>query len=166
MQKIGILSDTHGCWDEKFAKYFPECDEIWHAGDIGSEDVLTRLEAVKPVRAVYGNIDSHVLRSICPETLRFKVEDVEVLLTHIGGYPGKYESRIRTAIYASPPQLFVCGHSHILKVMYDKSLRMLCVNPGAAGWYGFHNVRTLIRLVIDGDKIRDLEVIELGTGKD
>jgi putative phosphoesterase len=162
MQKIGILSDTHGCWDEKFAKYFSECDEIWHAGDIGSEDVLTRLEAVKPVRAVYGNIDGHIIRTLCPETLRFKVEDVEVLLTHIGGYPGKYEPRIRPSIYAFPPQLFVCGHSHILKVMHDKSLRMLCVNPGAAGRYGFHNVRTLIRLAIDGDKIRDLEVIELG----
>jgi len=163
MQKIGILSDTHGCWDEKFAGYFSECDEIWHAGDIGSEEVLTHLEAIKPVRAVYGNIDGHILRSLCPETLRFKVEDVEVLLTHIGGYPGKYEPRIRSAIYASPPQLFVCGHSHILKVMYDKSLRMLCVNPGSAGWYGIHTVRTLIRLVIDGDKIRDLEVIELGS---
>jgi len=164
MQKIGILSDTHGCWDEKFTKYFSECDEIWHAGDIGSEEVLTHLEAVKPVRAVYGNIDGHVIRSMCPEILRFKVEDVEVLLTHIGGYPGRYEPKIRPVIYASPPQLFVCGHSHILKVMYDKSLRMLCVNPGAAGWYGIHTVRTLIRLVIDGDKIRDLEVIELGTG--
>jgi putative phosphoesterase len=161
MQKIGILSDTHGCWDEKFAIYFSECDEIWHAGDIGSEDVLIRLETVKPVRVVYGNTDDHVIRSLCPETLRFKVENVEVLLTHIGGYPGKYEPQIKSAIYTSPPQLFVCGHSHILKVMYDKNLRMLCVNPGAAGWHGFHNVRTLVRLVIDGDKIRDLEVIEL-----
>ncbi|GHT62928.1 phosphoesterase [Bacteroidia bacterium] len=161
MRKIGILSDTHGWWDEKFVQYFSECDEIWHAGDIGSEEVLTRLEAIRPVRAVYGNIDGYEIRGLCPETLHFKVEDVEVLMTHIGGYPGKYEPRIRSAIYASPPQLFVCGHSHILKVMYDKGLRMLCVNPGAAGKYGFHNVRTLIRLVIDGGKIRDLEVIEL-----
>ncbi|MDR2621877.1 MAG: metallophosphatase family protein [Dysgonamonadaceae bacterium] len=163
MQKIGILSDTHGCWDDKYAGYFSGCDEIWHAGDIGSEEVLSRLEAVKPVRAVYGNIDGHIIRSLCPEILRFKIEDVEVLLTHIGGYPGKYGPKIRKEIYASPVQLFVCGHSHILKVMYDKGLQMLCVNPGAAGWYGFHNVRTLVRLVIDGDKIKDLEVIELGT---
>jgi len=162
MQKIGILSDTHGCWDEKFAKYFSECDEIWHAGDIGSEEVLTRLKAIKPVRAVYGNIDWYDIQSMCSETLRFKIEDVEVLLTHVGGYPGKYSPRIMPEIYTSPPQLFVCGHSHILKVMYDENLRMLCVNPGAAGWYGIHTVRTLIRLVIDGDKIRDLEAIELG----
>ncbi|MDR0733831.1 MAG: metallophosphatase family protein [Dysgonamonadaceae bacterium] len=164
MQKIGILSDTHACWDEKFAKYFAECDEIWHAGDIGSEEVLRNLETVSPVRAVYGNIDGHIIRSQCTETLRFKVESVEVLLTHIGGYPGKYDPRIRSAIYASPPRLFVCGHSHILKVMYDKSLRMLCVNPGAAGKYGMHQVRTLIRLAIDGETIKDVEVIELGTG--
>jgi len=163
MKKIGILSDTHGCWDEKYDQYFSECDEIWHAGDIGSEEVLTGLKAIKPVRAVYGNIDNYIMRSLCPEILRFKVEEVEVLLTHIGGYPERYEPRIRPAIYASPPQLFVCGHSHILKVMYDKSLQMLCVNPGAAGWSGIHTVRTLIRLVIDGDKVRDLEVIELET---
>ncbi|MDR0768545.1 MAG: metallophosphatase family protein [Dysgonamonadaceae bacterium] len=161
MRKIGILSDTHGYWDEKFTEYFSECDEIWHAGDVGSEDVLTRLEAIKPVRAVYGNIDGHIIRSFCPETLRFKIEDIAVLLTHIGGYPGKYEPKIRKEMDASPAQLFVCGHSHILKVMYDKSLRMLCVNPGAAGRYGFHHVRTLVRLVIDEDKIKDLEVIEL-----
>lgn len=161
MQKIGILSDTHAYWDEKFAKYFSECDEIWHAGDIGSEQVLANLETIRPVRAVYGNIDGHIIRSLCPETLRFKVEEVEVLLTHTGGYPGRYEPGIRQVIYASPPQLFVCGHSHILKVMYDKNLRMLCVNPGAAGRYGFHTVQTIIRLVIDGDKIKDLEVIEL-----
>jgi putative phosphoesterase len=162
MRKIGLLSDTHACWDEKFEKYFSECDEIWHAGDIGSEEVLNCLETIKPVRAVYGNIDGHIIRSKCPETLRFRIENVDVLLTHIGGYPGNYSPMIKRAIYDSPPKLFVCGHSHILKVIYDKKLQMLCINPGAAGKYGFHQVRTLVRFSIDGDKIGDLEVIELG----
>jgi putative phosphoesterase len=161
MKKIGLLSDTHACWDEKFTVYFAECDEIWHAGDIGSEEVLNRLEALKPLRAVYGNIDGHIIRRACPGVLRFKVEEVEVLLTHIGGYPGRYEPGIRQAIYANPPKLFVCGHSHILKVMHDKNLQMLCINPGAAGKYGFHTVRTIMRFVIDGTNIKDLEVIEL-----
>jgi putative phosphoesterase len=160
MKKIGLLSDTHGYWDEKFAHYFSVCDEIWHAGDIGSEEVLHRLEALKPVRAVYGNIDGYPLRTLCPPLLRFKVEAVEVLLTHIGGYPGRYEPGIRSELYAHPPKLFVCGHSHILKVIYDKHLQMLCVNPGAAGKYGFHSVRTLMRFVIDGEDIREMEVIE------
>ncbi|GHT05118.1 phosphoesterase [Bacteroidia bacterium] len=161
MRKIGLLSDTHAYWDDKFAQYFSECDEIWHAGDIGSEAVLHQLEAIKPVRAVYGNIDSHLLRAICPQTLRFEVEQVEVLLTHIGGYPGKYAPEIRQEIYANPPKLFVCGHSHILKVQYDKHLQMLCVNPGAAGKYGFHQVRTIVRFTIDGKDMKDMEVIEL-----
>ncbi|MDR0833113.1 MAG: metallophosphatase family protein [Candidatus Symbiothrix sp.] len=161
MTKIGLLSDTHAYWDDKFAHYFSACDEIWHAGDIGSEDVLNRLEAIKPVRAVYGNIDSYALRAKCPQTLRFDVEDVSVLLTHIGGYPGKYAPEIRPEIYAQPPQLFVCGHSHILKVQYDKRLQMLCINPGAAGKYGFHQVRTIMRFIIDGPEIKNMEVIEL-----
>jgi putative phosphoesterase len=162
MKRIGLLSDTHGYWDEKFAHYFSVCDEIWHAGDVGSEDVLNRLKALKPVRAVYGNIDGYPIRAACPKILRFTVEAVEVLLTHIGGYPGKYDADIRRELYAHPPQLFVCGHSHILKVMYDKKLQMLCLNPGAAGKYGFHTVRTLMRFVIDGENIRDMEVIEIG----
>jgi len=161
MIKIGLLSDTHFYWDDKFIQYFSECDEIWHAGDIGSEDILQRLEAIKPVRAVYGNIDGHLLRTICSKTLRFEVEGVSVLLTHIGGYPGKYAPEIRQELYANPPQLFVCGHSHILKVMYDKNLQMLCVNPGAAGKYGFHQVRTIVRFAIDGKEIKNMEVIEL-----
>jgi predicted phosphodiesterase len=122
-----LLSDTHAYWDEKFAHYFAGCDEIWHAGDIGSEGILNKLQALKPVRAVYGNIDSHLMREI----------------------------------YAHPPKLFVCGHSHILKVQYDKNLQMLCVNPGAAGKYGFHTVRTIMRFAIDGKEIKDMEVIEL-----
>ena len=161
MIKIGLLSDTHFYWDDKFIQYFSECDEIWHAGDIGSEDILQQLEAIKPVRAVFGNIDDHYLRTICPKSLRFEVEGVSVLLTHIGGYPGKYAPEIRRELYANPPQLFVCGHSHILKVMYDKNLQMLCVNPGAAGKYGFHQVRTIVRFAIDGKEIKNMEVIEL-----
>lgn len=161
MKKIGLLSDTHGYWDDKFAAYFSECDEIWHAGDIGSEEVLNKLERLKPLRAVYGNIDGHLIRSVCPKTLRFKMEEVEVLLTHIGGYPGRYSPEIKQELYSNPPKLFVCGHSHILKVVYDKSLKMLCMNPGAAGKYGFHAVRTILRFVIDGNNIKELEVIEL-----
>ena len=162
MKKIGLLSDTHTYWDEKFAHYFSECDEIWHAGDIGSEDVLNRLKALKPVRAVHGNIDDSQIRAICPRILRFKVEEVEVLLTHIGGYPGKYDLFIRADLEEQTPNLFVCGHSHILKVMYDKQRQMLCVNPGAAGKSGFHHFRTLIRFVIDGKDIKNMEVVEMG----
>lgn len=161
MKKIGLLSDTHAFWDDRYANYFADCDEIWHAGDIGSEEVLRRLEMLKPVRAVYGNIDSHLLRQEYPEKIRFSVEGVDVFLTHIGGYPGKYNPALKAEIYANPPKLFVCGHSHILKVMYDKTLNMLCVNPGAAGNFGFQHVRTLLCFVIDGENIKDLEVIEL-----
>jgi putative phosphoesterase len=161
MIKIGVISDTHAYWDDKFADYFSECDEIWHAGDIGSEEVLNRLEMIKPVRAVYGNTDGHLIRLRCPEILRFRVEEADVLLTHIGGYPGNYAPKIRYQIYASPPTIFVCGHSHILKVMFDKSLNMLCINPGAAGISGFHQVRTILRFVIDGSVAKDMEVIEL-----
>lgn len=161
MQKIGLLSDTHGCWDDKYETYFSECDQIWHAGDIGSEDVLHRFEKFKPLRAVYGNIDGHLIRMACPEKIRFEVEGVSVLMTHIGGYPGKYSPLIKSELLSNPPQLFVCGHSHILKVMYDKHLNMLCMNPGAAGKFGFHQVRTLLRFVIDGKNITNLEVIEL-----
>jgi putative phosphoesterase len=161
MKKIGLLSDTHAYWDDKFVRYFSGCDEIWHAGDIGNQSVLNQLENLKPVRAVYGNIDSHLLRATCPKILRFKIEEVNVLLTHIGGYPGKYEPAIRPELYNNPPQLFVCGHSHILKVIYDKNLQMLCLNPGAAGKYGFHQVRTIMRFAIDGHDIKNMEIIEL-----
>jgi putative phosphoesterase len=161
MRKIGLLSDTHAYWDDKFAQYFSECDEIWHAGDIGSEEILTRLEAIKPVRAVYGNIDDYLIRAACPRVLRFEVEQVSVVLTHIGGYPGKYDSSIRQELYAEPPQLFVCGHSHILKIQYDKKLNMLCLNPGAAGKYGFHQVRTIMRFAIDGKEMKNMEIIEI-----
>jgi putative phosphoesterase len=161
MLKIGVISDTHGYRDDKFTVYFSECDEIWHAGDIGSEEVLNRLEMIKPVRAVYGNTDNHLVRMRCSEILRFRVEEVDVLLTHIGGYPGKYAPQIYREICASPPTLFVCGHSHIVKVMYDTSLKVMCINPGAAGISGSHLVRTILRFVIDGSAIKDMEVIEL-----
>ena len=161
MQTIGLLSDTHGWWDEKYATYFASCDEIWHAGDIGSADVALRLSAIRPLRAVCGNIDGYPVRQMYPKTLHFTVEDVSVMMTHIGGYPGRYEPAIRAELYETKPQLFVCGHSHILKVTVDKRLNCLCLNPGAAGKSGFHTVRTLMRFVINGADIRDMEIIEL-----
>jgi putative phosphoesterase len=161
MKKIGLLSDTHGYWDTKYETYFGSCDEIWHAGDIGSLDVAVNLSTIKPLRAVYGNIDGQPLRQQFPKTLHFKVEEVSVMMTHIGGYPHRYEPSIRKELFETRPQLFIAGHSHILKVIYDKTLECLHINPGAAGKYGFHVVRTLIRFVIDGKAIKDLEVIEL-----
>ncbi len=162
MKKIGLLSDTHNYWDEKYEIHFADCDEIWHAGDIGSLELANKFEAIKPFRAVYGNIDDFSTRKVYSETLRFTLEGVEVLMTHIGGYPGRYEPRIRPQLYTRPPKLFISGHSHILKVMYDKNLECLHMNPGAAGKYGSHRVRTLLRFVLDEGNIRDLEVIEIG----
>ncbi|MCD8309799.1 MAG: metallophosphatase family protein [Prevotellaceae bacterium] len=161
MVKIGLLSDTHAYWDEKYLHYFEPCDQIWHAGDIGSLEVAEKLAAFRPLRAVYGNVDGQELRVRYPQTLRFTVEEADVLVKHIGGYPGRYDPSIRETILAHPPRLFISGHSHILKVKYDKALGLLHVNPGAAGIYGFHKVRTLVRFVIDGGTFRDLEVIEL-----
>lgn len=162
MKKIGLLSDTHGYWDERYARYFEPCDEIWHAGDIGSLEVADRLAALRPLRAVYGNIDGRELRLRFPQTLRFEVEGAEVLMKHIGGYPGNYDPSVRGSLFTRPPQLFVSGHSHILKVKYDKTLSMLHINPGAAGKQGFHRVRTLVRFAIEAGRFSDLEVIELG----
>ena len=161
MKKIGLLSDTHGHWDDKYITHFNECDEIWHAGDIGSMEVAEKFEAFKPFRAVYGNIDGQDLRQVYPENNRFTVEGVDMLMTHIGGYPGRYDRRIKNLLFAKPPQLFISGHSHILKVMFDKKIQTLHMNPGAAGIYGFHQVRTLLCFVLDKGDIRDLEVIEL-----
>lgn len=162
MIKIGLISDTHSYWDDKFSLHFSDCDEIWHAGDIGSEELCSQFESLgKKFRAVYGNIDNHKIRSFYPESLRFSLENVDVLITHIGGYPGKYIPAIKSILNIKPPQLFICGHSHILKVIYDKSYNMLCVNPGAAGKYGFHKVRTLVKFVIDNGNIKDMEIIEL-----
>ena len=162
MMKVGLLSDTHGYWDTRYAEHFKDCDEIWHAGDIGSEELISRLAEIKPVRAVYGNIDGQDIRIQYPKSAVFMAEEVKVLLTHIGGYPGRYAPEIRKELYDVRPNLFIAGHSHILKVMFDKTLNCLYMNPGAAGISGFHQVRTLIRFCIDGQKIQDLEVIELG----
>lgn len=161
MTRIGLLSDTHGYWDERYLKYFKDCDEIWHAGDIGSLELAERLAAFRPLRAVYGNIDGQDIRIRYPETNRFTTDGADVLMKHIGGYPGKYDPSIRGQIFVHPPKLFISGHSHILKVKYDKTLGLLHINPGAAGKYGFHKVRTLVRFTIDCGNFSDLEVIEL-----
>lgn len=161
MKRIGLLSDTHAFWDEKYLKYFESCDEIWHAGDIGSLEIAERLAAFRPLRAVYGNIDGQDIRQRYPQTLRFTVEKAEIVMKHIGGYPGRYDRSIFSTLLMHPPKLFISGHSHILKVMHDKTLGMLHINPGAAGNYGFHKVRTLVRFSINDGHFGDLEVIEL-----
>lgn len=161
MTRIGLLSDTHGWWDDRYLQYFEPCDEIWHAGDIGSLEVAQRLADFRPLRAVYGNIDGQELRRLFPQALRFTVDGAEVVMKHIGGYPGRYDPSVAGSLLARPPKLFVSGHSHILKVKYDKTLGLLHINPGAAGRQGFHTVRTLVRFCIDQGQFSDLEVIEL-----
>ena len=161
MKRIGILSDTHSHWDDKYLIHFADCDEIWHAGDIGSEIIIDQLEAFRPVRAVYGNIDGAQMRRRFKETLRFCIEDCEVLIKHIGGYPGRYDASIRKELYENPPQLFISGHSHILKVIFDNKLNCLHINPGAAGKQGWQQQRTLVKVTIDGKTFKDLEIIEL-----
>ena len=161
MTKILLLSDTHSYIDDRILEYASQADEVWHAGDIGSLGVTDTLATAKPVRAVYGNIDDAKARQEYPENLRFMCEGVDVWITHIGGYPGRYDRRVREEIYRNPPKLFICGHSHILKVMPDKKLGLLHMNPGAAGKHGFHKVRTMLRFEIDGEKIQNLEVIEM-----
>jgi putative phosphoesterase len=160
--KIGLLSDTHGWIHPRLFDLFAGCDEIWHAGDIGNIETADKLAAFRPLRAVFGNIDDAVVRKVYPENLTFKAEEVKVLLTHIGGMPGHYERKVKPAILEDPPDLFICGHSHIARVMYDSNGGFLFVNPGAAGYNGFHKFMTAIRFRIDGDKIHDLELIELG----
>ena len=162
MKKIGIISDTHSLWDDRYAKHFVDCDEIWHAGDIGNEEVADRLEAITPVlRAVYGNADGAELRRRFKPMETFTTEGVKVVLTHIGGYPGKYAPGIRARLELAQPKLFVCGHSHILKVIPDRSLGLLTINPGAAGRQGWQKVRTLITLTLDAGTIASCQVIEL-----
>lgn len=162
MTKILLLSDTHSHIDDVILKYARQADEIWHAGDIGSLAITDALQAIKPVRAVYGNIDDSVIQKEFPLNCRFFCENVDVLITHIGGYPPKYNGRTKKLIQEKPPKLFICGHSHILKVMWDKKLGLLHMNPGACGKHGFHQVRTMLRFIIDGEDIKNLEVIELG----
>jgi putative phosphoesterase len=160
MKKILLLSDTHGHIDDDILKYVKQADEIWHAGDIGNLKVTDAIKALKPIRAVYGNIDDDKARIEFPEHDRFLCEHVDVWITHIGGYPNKYDMRVKNDIIKNPPKLFISGHSHILKVMYDKKLNLLHMNPGAVGKYGLHKVRTMLRFTIDGEKIDNLEVIE------
>jgi len=162
MKRIGLLSDTHSFLDPKIYDYFKDVDEIWHAGDVGNMEVLDELRKFKPVRGVYGNIDDHLLRRELPEFNRFLCEDVEVLMTHIGGKPGKYSKPALDELEKKTPKLFICGHSHILLVKMDPKYQMLWMNPGACGYKGFHSVKTILRFEIDGDKIQRLEAIELG----
>lgn len=161
MKKIGLLSDTHSFLDDAVFKHFAECDEIWHAGDFGNVEIVEKLSAFKPFRGVYGNIDDKTIQLLCPEHLRFECEGVDVWMTHIGGYPGRYSSLVKADITKNPPKLFICGHSHILKVQYDQKLGLLHLNPGAAGKHGWHKVRTLMRFDLNEGKIENLEVIEL-----
>ncbi len=161
MKRIGLLSDTHGYWDARYLEYFESCDEIWHAGDIGSLELALRLQEFRPLRAVCGNCDGGDLRRMFPVKLCWDCEGAEVLMTHIGGYPGRYDPSIRQQIYTRPPKLFISGHSHILKVQYDKRLGLLHINPGAAGLQGWHLVRTLVRFTARDGLFEDLEVIEI-----
>ena len=160
MKKILLISDTHGYIHEKIIKYANQVDEIWHAGDIGDISVTDTLKTIKPLKAVYGNIDDQKIRSEFPLHNRFLCEKVDVWITHIGGYPKKYNSKIIDELRSNPPDLFICGHSHILKVINDKELNLLHINPGAIGKHGLHNVRTMIQFEISGDKIENLSIVE------
>lgn len=161
MKKILLLSDTHSHIDDTILKYVAQADEVWHAGDIGDLVVTDTIKKIKPLRAVYGNIDAAQARLEFPLHNRFLCEGVAVWITHIGGYPGKYNPSIRAELVQNPPQLFICGHSHILKVQFDKKHNLLHMNPGAAGKSGFHQVRTMLRFVIDGESVTNLEIIEI-----
>lgn len=163
MTRIGLLSDTHGYLDHTLFKHFEKVDEIWHAGDVGKLDIIDQLEQFKPCRMVYGNIDSHAVRIRIHENLDFELEGLRFYITHIGGYPPRYHPRVLKSLRENPPSVFICGHSHILRVMRDPKLRnMLYINPGAAGKEGFHQVRTAMTFVLDEGKILDMAVIELG----
>jgi putative phosphoesterase len=160
--KIGLLSDTHGHLDQRVFTHFKDCDEIWHAGDIGTMEVLEALENFKPTRAVFGNIDGSELRLATKEDLYFSCEDLKIWITHIGGYPPKYNKRTNAIMKKESLDIFICGHSHILKIMKDPKNNLLHINPGAAGVHGFHQVKTLVRFEVDGKEIKNLQVIELG----
>lgn len=162
MIRIGLISDTHDFLDDAVFKHFENCQEIWHAGDFGTSGISDALKNFKPLRGVYGNIDGNDIRTGYPEILLWTCEEVKVCMMHIGGYPPKYNTRSKPLIQQNHPQLFISGHSHILKVMYDNKLHCLHMNPGAAGKHGWHTVRTLVRFVIDGKDIRECEIIELG----
>ncbi|HOH96257.1 MAG TPA: metallophosphoesterase family protein [Candidatus Enterocola sp.] len=161
MKRIGLLSDTHGYWDDRYLSFFADCDEIWHAGDIGTAEVYEKLLESKPVRAVFGNADGQYFRQRIKQDAIFKIENVKVLITHIGGYPDKYAPGIADKLRTNKIKLFISGHSHILKVKYDPKFDVIHINPGAAGRQGFQLVRTLVRFTIDRDKVKDLEIMEI-----
>jgi putative phosphoesterase len=164
MPKIGLISDTHGFLDPKVFDYFKDCDEIWHAGDFGTLQVSDQLAAFKTLRGVYGNIDGQDIRTVHPLHNRFEIEGLHVWMTHIGGYPGHYNPKIVKELKENTPNIFICGHSHILKVISDKRLNnMICINPGAAGIHGFHKIKTIIRFEIAAGKISNMQAIELGS---
>jgi len=162
MTKIGLISDTHGFLDENIFRHFENCDEVWHAGDFGTTELAKRIKEKKRLKAVYGNIDGQDIRVEFPEQLVFMCEEVKVMILHIGGYPPKYNPKTKKELLLHKPQLFICGHSHILRVMFDEKLNCLYMNPGAAGKQGWQKLRTIIRFAIDGKEIKDCEVIELG----
>ena len=160
--KIGLLSDTHGHLDDRVFQHFEDCDEIWHAGDIGTSTIIEKLTAFKPFRGVYGNIDGKDVRQLCPEDVWFSCEGLTVWMTHIGGYPPKYNPRTRKVLEDKVPDLFICGHSHILKIIRDPKTNLLHINPGAAGLQGFHKIKTLVRFEVNDAQIQHMQVIELG----
>ena len=162
MKRIGLISDTHGFLDEQVFSFFEKCNEIWHAGDFGNIELANKLAAFKPLKGVYGNIDDNDIRAIYPENLFFNCEEVRVFITHVGGYPPKYNSRVNPLIKKNKPKLFISGHSHILKVIYDDKAQCLHINPGAAGKEGWQEMRTIMRFTIDGADIKDSEIIKLG----
>lgn len=161
MKKILLLSDTHSFIDDQILKYINQADEVWHAGDIGNLNVTDTIKGLKPLRAVYGNIDDKDARAEFKEDEFFELEQIRVFITHIGGYPGRYKPRVRDIIAVRQPTIFICGHSHILKVQYDEKYNVLHLNPGAAGKHGFHKVRTMLRFELDSGNIKNLEIIEL-----
>jgi len=161
MRKIGLLSDTHGFLEPKLFEFFQSCDELWHSGDFGNLDTADQLAAFKPLRGVYGNIDDHKVRAVYPKHIKFRCEEVKVWMTHIGGYPGHYDKSVMPGLLDEAPNLFVCGHSHILRVMFDKKFNFLYLNPGACGHYGFHKVKTFLRFEIEESNIKNLEILEL-----
>ena len=163
MKKILLISDTHNYLEPRLIKHIQNADEVWHAGDIGTIGICDQLEKLKPLKAVYGNVDGEDIRISYPENLIFNCEEVKVLITHIGGYPSKYPARVKQLLLEHKPKIFICGHSHILKVMYDKELNLLHINPGAAGVHGFHHTKTAVQFEIEGPEIKNLAVIELGS---
>lgn len=165
MKRIGLISDTHSYFHPELPRIFEKCDEIWHAGDFGNYEMVQKLRELKPLRGVYGNIDGHDIRAEYPEVLSFQCEGVDVLMKHIGGYPRRYNPDIKQIMQTKPPKLFISGHSHILKVIYDKQYNCLHLNPGAAGKQGFHKTISILRFIIDGDQIRDMEIVEFDKKK-